>query len=217
MVGVQFENDEYYHIYNRGVDKRNIVGDTKDRERFLLSMQLFNAENPIGSIFENAFKKKAVQSDKRLVDFVAFCLNPNHFHFILCQKKDRGIIKFMHRLSTGYTKYFNERYDRSGALFEGRFKRIHIKNNDYLLRLSAYVNLNYRVHGLGRSTSKSSWVEYLVSSPGTGFCERSIILEQFENNEEYRIFAEETVKDIRERRLEDDSIPKLLLEEVLGS
>lgn len=67
----------------------------------------------------------------------------------------------MHRLCTGFSKYFNGKHQRSGALFQGPFKAVHVDINEYLLHVSAYVNLNNRVHRLGRSASKSSWEEYL--------------------------------------------------------
>src|SRR3989338_2208696 len=139
---VAFVENEFYHIYNRGVDKRPIFSDKHNSERFFQSMHAFNTINPIGSIFEKSFnKKKKGKSDPPLVQFIAYSLNPNHFHFILTQLEERGIEKFMHRLGTGYTMYFNEKRGRSGSLFQGRFKANHINSNEYLLYASAYVNL----------------------------------------------------------------------------
>lgn len=212
-----FVNGEFYHIYNRGVDKRNIFSDPLDRERFLRSMAEFNVLEPIGSIYEKFFAdkrfggkaSKSTQS-KRLVNFITYCLNPNHYHFILEQVEDRGIEKFMQRLGTGYTRYFNEKHKRTGSLFQGKFKSIHIDSNEYLLHLSAYVNLNDRVHKLGEfgglasklKKSESSWREYMgdMENNKKGFCEKGIVLGQFKNVKEYRTFAEESLTGILEKR-----------------
>ena len=211
----QFVNGEFYHIYNRGVDKRNIFTNRDDVNRFFQGMIEFNVLDPIGSIYENSFRqlgseasklaeKKSIKKQKPLVNFVAYCLNPNHFHFIIEQVADKGIEKLMQRIGTGYTKYFNNKYKRSGSLFQGVFKSIHVDSNEYLLHLSAYVNLNNRVHQLGSEASKltqgqSSWGEY-VGDDKQRFCEKGIVLGQFKNVKEYRTFAEESLTGILEKR-----------------
>lgn len=207
-------NGEYYHIFNRGTDKRTIFPDEDMFARFLQSMDEFNTTIPIGSIYENSFRKerplgnpvsKFGPKPKSLVAVVCYCLNPNHYHFILQQMEDRGIEKFMHRLGLGYTKYFNQRHERSGVLFQGPFKAIHIDSNEYLLHLSAYVNLNDRVHGLGNGVSKSSWGEYMGQG---GFCAKEIILAQFKNAAEYKDFALDAFMVMQERK----DMEKLLIE-----
>lgn len=207
MREIQFINGEYYHIFNRGNNKRTIFADDQDFSRFFQSMIEFNSLEPIGSIFENSFKKDSLgRSASKLVDFACYGLNSNHYHFLLKQLLDDGIKKFMHRIGTGYPKYFNNKYDCSGSLFQGKYKAIHIKSNEYILHLSAYVNLNDRVHQLGRLASKSSWDEYVLRREG--ICEKDIILGQFKNNEEYKNFAEESIKISRERK----DLEKLFLE-----
>lgn len=210
MRKIQLANDEYYHIYNRGVDKRIIFNNNADFSRFLRGMSEFNAIEPIGSIFENSFRlgsstpKSAPKPKAELVNIVCYCLNPNHYHMILQQVADRGIEKFMHKVSTGYTNYFNLKNKRSGVLFQGRYKAIHINSNEYLLHLSAYVNLNYEVHALGSSTPKSSWGEY-KKWQGKGICEKSAITGNFKNFQDYEKFAKmalESIKNNRELRKE---------------
>jgi len=206
----QFINGEYYHIFNRGNNKRIIFADNQDFARFFQSMVEFNSIEPIGSIFENSFKKDLLGSlaskSSKLTDFTCYCLNPNHFHFTLKQLTDGGIKKFMHRIGTGYSKYFNNKYDCNGSLFQGKFKAIRVDSNEYLLHLSAYINLNNRVHQLGRLASKSSWDEYVLGRGG--FCDKNIILSQFKNVVEYKKFAEYSFEVIRERR----DMEKFLLE-----
>lgn len=208
-----FVNNEYYHIFNRGVDKRDIFLDHYDLERFFQSMDEFNVIEPIGSIYVNSFKEKKdslrgrASKSEKLVNFICYCLNPNHYHFILEQVADKGVEKFIHRLGTGYTRFFNEKYNRSGVLFQGAYKAIHIDSNEYLLYLSAYTNLNNRVHQLRGSASKSSWGEYIGENK-ENFCEKEIILSQFKNKKEYKEFAEEALEIIRENK----DMEKFLLE-----
>lgn len=200
---------EYYHVFNRGVDKRTIFSDESDFQRFLKSMKEFNVVKPIGSIYENSFRKSknSKVSDQPLVEFIAYCLNPNHYHFILCPVVANGIEKLMHRLNMGYAKYFNEKYKRSGALFQGSFRSVHVGSNEQLIYLSAYVNLNYIVHRLGHSVSKSSWEEY-TGMPKVQFCNKSLVKKQFRDVKDYQKMAMETVREIRERR----DVEELLLE-----
>ncbi len=208
----QFVNGQYYHVYNRGTDKRIIFPNKFAFARFLQSMEEFNTVEPIGSIYENKFRKNESRNlvfKKRLVNFICFCLNPNHFHFILEQIIDRGIEKFMHKLGLGYTKYFNQKNKRNGVLFQGPFKAKHVSSNEYLLHLSAYVNLNNKVHQLGNGVSKSSWEDYLVTNNlKVSFCKKDIILNQFKTVKEYCKFAEDALKVIRNRK----DLESLLLE-----
>lgn len=213
-----FAIGELYHIYNRGVDKRIIFSEEYDIQRFFQSMVEFNTVDPIGSIYENSFMKRGGEIPKlgeRLVNIVAYCLNPNHFHLILEQLVEGGISEFMKRIG-GYTIYFNHKYERGGSLFQGVFKSIHIDSNEYLLHASAYVNLNDRVHQLGGETPKlvksmSSWGEY-VGEGVKGICEKEIILGQFKNADEYKEFALSSLVSIINRKQEIKDFDKFLLE-----
>jgi putative transposase len=204
MRKIKFANGEYYHIFNRGVDKRVIFPETTDLSRFFKSMIEFNSIEPIGSIFENSFRKdklgNLVSQQDKLIDYICYCLNPNHYHFILEQLSDNGIEKFMHRLNLGYTKYLNRKYDRNGSLFQGTFKAIHIDSDEYLLHLSAYVNLNNRVHDIESLTFDSSWDEYTNTKNINGLCKKDIILKQFKNISDYSDFAEDSRKSIKEKK-----------------
>lgn len=222
-----FITGEHYHILNRGVDKRDIFGDQEDLDRFFQSINEFNTLEPIGSIYENSrggsTATNTPDTNIKLVAFVSYCLNPNHYHFILQQMVDGGISEFMKRLG-GYTWYFNNKYKRSGSLFQGRFKSVHIDSNEQLLHTSVYVNLNDRVHSCGGSTAtgvanagltRSSWREYMEDyiteypeNTKNVFCKKDIILDQFRNKNEYKSFAEESLEIIKENKM----IQKLLIE-----
>jgi|SRR3989344_1887471 len=209
---------EIYHIYNRGVDKRDIFADEADRDRFYLSLQLFNTKDPIGSVYEQMFEKshRIIRESQALVEFIAYCLNHNHFHLLIKQNIDGGISEFMKRVSGGYTWYFNNRHDRSGVLFQGRFKSRHINTNAYLLHVSAYVNLNDRVHQLGGSTAKlvqSSWDEYRSNPLSKRICTgKDVILEQFSSSDDYGIFATNALVGILEKKKEERELADILID-----
>ena len=200
MRKTQLVIGEIYHIFNRGVDKRIIFSDKKDVERFFVSMKIFNCLEPVGSLYEQSFRKDEIT--KPLVNFIAYNLLSNHFHFVLEQVAENGISQFMKRLLGGYTWYFNNRHKRSGSLFQGAFKAIHLDSNEYLLHASVYVNLNHKIKLLGDRTAKlekSSWEEYIgTKGPFQNFCaKKNIILEQFETKKEYEEFARSSLEDIR--------------------
>lgn len=217
MRDTKFINGEFYHIYNRGNNKRPIFQEFRDLQRFFQSMSEFNVAGPIGSIYAQSFKNESLSSSttksQRLVDFVCYCLNHNHYHFLVKQLVDYGISEFMHKLGTGYTRYFNERYKLSGGLFQGRFKAIHVDSNDYLLHLSAYVNLNNKVHKLSGSTTKlsrSSWDEYARPAKSNKFCKKDVILSQFKKTIDYKEFAEDSLRSIKDRKDMEASLKFLL-------
>lgn len=216
---MSFANGEFYHVFNRGVDKRIIFTDKYDIDRFFKSLIEFNIVDPIGSLYENSRKQSGGETatrENKLVNIITYCLNPNHYHLILEQLVDGGLSEFMKRLG-GYTWYFNNKYDRSGSLFQGVFKAVHIDSNEYLLHVSAYTNLNDRVHKLNDKfstlvPSRSSWGEYM-SKEVSGICEKDVILEQFRNVDEYKEFALSSLESIVQRKQELKDFDKFLLEE----
>ncbi|HDQ22785.1 MAG TPA: hypothetical protein ENN28_02300 [Candidatus Uhrbacteria bacterium] len=110
MRKVKFENGKFYHIYNRGVDKREVFEDEGDYERFLKYIK------EILSSEAKPFSRRL--SLEGAVELICYCLNPNHYHLILRQLKENGISNFMHLLATSYTMFFNTKYQRSGSLFQ---------------------------------------------------------------------------------------------------
>jgi len=203
MRKTNFANDEYYHVYNRGTDKRKIFLDYKDYDRFIKSLDEFNSETPAWKFeFE-------VGPRIRLVEIIAYCLNPNHYHLILKQLKENGITEFMRKIGTGYTMYFNKKNERNGVLFQGKFKAIHIDSNEYLLYLSAYVNQNNFIHGY---TKKNSWkyssLDYYFGKKQNDICNPSSILGQFRNENDYREFVCDNAQHLKEKK----QLEKYLLE-----
>ncbi len=143
---------ESYHIYNRGVDKRDIFNTIHDLERFKESIKPFNQIESIGSLEHHRKQGRGLDSPptepEPLVAIIAFCINPNHFHFVLKQLVDGGIAKFLQKLQGGYTYYFNHKHGRSGSLFQGTFKSKLIDSDEYFRKIFSYTNQNYLVHDI---------------------------------------------------------------------
>ncbi|MDO8481780.1 MAG: transposase [bacterium] len=141
---------ELYHVLNRGVDKRNIFLDDRDRARFVHDMYEFNDTsfaNNVGHFFLNkdlrspyAEKRRAEKTE--IVDIHGWCIMRNHYHLLLSERVDGGLTRFIRKLNIGYAKYFNERYIRVGALFQGRTKKVLIANDAHFLHILHYIHLN---------------------------------------------------------------------------
>ena len=155
MRKIKFQKGNFYHIYNRGVEKRDIFKNDNDKWRFLQGLFMFNDEKSTANLLWQLERDRGgvtfgvlrdfliTRGTKRepLVRILADCLMPNHFHLLIEEIKDGGISKFMHKLGTGYTGYFNGKYKRVGPLFQGAFKAVQIDNERYLQYLLVYMNV----------------------------------------------------------------------------
>ncbi len=208
---------EYYHIYNRGVDKRDIFSDEKDLHRFIESVLEFNRIDGIESLAN--LRKTEIEAkplSEPLVAIIAYCFNPNHFHFILKQLVDGGISDFMKKLQGGYTYYFNIKHSRTGSLLQGPFKSHLINKENYFNKIIGYVNKNYQVHHIPKNKINlvfASDYEYennnfkIVTKE-----EGKRILETFDGSKNFKKHCDEIVSIIREERgktslLEEDNLP----------
>jgi putative transposase len=141
---VTFAPGEFYHVYNRGTDKRDIFLDTRDYKRFTELLYVCNSTQSINlrdmhREMDSVFQQEREQT---LVAVGAYCLMPNHFHILLTPVAEDGVTRFMNKLGTSYSMYFNKKYDRSGALFQGRFKAKMVVVDEYMKYLYAYIHLN---------------------------------------------------------------------------
>ena len=140
--------EEWYHCYNRGVDKRIVFERPAQYERFVSLLYACNGTR--SEVISERFKKdlKSLLNDTSvdrgdpLVDIGAFCLMPTHVHLVIKQLCDGGVARFMQKVFTGYTMYFNVRNERTGALFAGTYKARHIDRDEYLKQVIPYVLLN---------------------------------------------------------------------------
>jgi putative transposase len=209
---LKFEKDQYYHIYNRGTDKRDVFMDKGDLYYFFDSLVISNKTSRIGDSYnsKNARKgeKKSAVQESNLVSIVTYCLLPNHFHLILKEETDGGISKFMQKVGNSYTKYFNKKHERSGSLFQGRFKSSLLAFEDSLNKTSNYVNLNYKHHFIDPKNSlvKTSLFEFLGTELGEKICDKNEVdmivknsggIDKFKSylKKDSKIFTEEHNKD----------------------
>lgn len=140
-----------YHVLSRGVDKRKIFLDDKDYYRFVHDLFEFNDEDPtfnVGYFFRNKsidVRRQYIgnrKPRKLLVEILAFCLMPNHYHLLIRPLSDDAVSRFMKKLNTGYAKYFNGKYKRKGALFESRYKLVPIVDEAHFIHIPYYIHLN---------------------------------------------------------------------------
>jgi len=145
MRKITFAVDEYYHLYNRGTEKRSIFLSPADYKRFILLLHTCNAESSIhlSNYPEHLRDDLFTQNfSPRLVSIGCYCLMPNHFHLVVREKQENGLSTFMQKLLTAYSMYFNIKHDRKGRLFEGTFRSSHLDSDEYLRYMFAYVHLN---------------------------------------------------------------------------
>ncbi|MBU2545454.1 transposase [Patescibacteria group bacterium] len=151
-----FEVGKIYHVYNRGVNKCLIFNSEADMWRFLQGLYLFNDENSSFGILRQIerdnkgrinfnllkdFVAKDKESREPLVRIMVDCLMPNHFHLLIEEIAENGISRFMQKLGTGYAKYYNQKYNRVGGLFQGKFKAVEIKDDIQLQQVLGYINI----------------------------------------------------------------------------
>lgn len=143
---------EFYHVFNRGNSKQEIFLDDKDYEHFIKLLYLCNSEKRINFREDIVLKKIDVWDFERgvqLVSIGAWVLMSNHFHIYITSSpnpwglgKQNNITVFIGRVCNAYTKYFNKKYNRTGSLFEGPFKSVHISDEIQAKYLFSYIHLN---------------------------------------------------------------------------
>lgn len=177
---------EFYHIYNRGTDKRVIFNNNLDYKRFIILLYFCNSVTPVvlkdiisqGQSLGELFN---IDRKKILVDIVAFCLMPNHFHILIKEKTENGISIFMKKLATAYVMYFNTKYERKGSLFEGPFGARHIDTNEYLNWVFSYIHLN------PVKLIDSNWKDNGISNPN--------LAKEFMQNYKYSSYYDYFIKE----------------------
>lgn len=236
MKKPQFVNNEIYHIYNRGVEKRNIFLNQQDYFRFIHDLFEFNDKNPsLNTLFyfnqlgkPPIISKKQRKPRKLLVEILAFCLMPNHFHLLLKQRREGGLVCFMQKLGTGYTNYFNKKHDRVGGLFQGRFKAVHVDQQQHFDFLLYYIHLNpldlmepgwrngeiknYQKAIISLSSYRwSSHLDYLGKKNFPSVTQREFPLNVLGGGKNYKESIEKWLKEISRKR-EEENFKKLILD-----
>ena len=170
---VNFIQDGYYHLYNRGAARQSIF---REEENYIYLLRLL--------------KKVTVEIK---VTVIAYCLLPNHYHWLLRQDGETSAGKVPTRVFGSYAQAFNNRYQRTGTLFEGPYKAIAVDNDAYLLHLCRYIHLNPVRHGLVASPQDwpySNYPEWLGQRPGT-LVDRQFMQDHFDSPPAYQAFVED--------------------------
>lgn len=154
----------FYHVYNRGVEGRNIFCDSQDYKVFLGFIKRYLTVPIQDEVQPQRDQRIRIQWKQRLYEemqLTAYCLMPNHFHLLLKQKTKEGMTKFIRALMNSYVKYFNKKYKRIGGLFQGIFKAIPIDNDAYLIHLTRYIHLNpLEVEGMNLEKLEDYYCSY---------------------------------------------------------
>lgn len=221
MKKIEFQNGNFYHIYNRGIDRRKVFLNRHDYSRFIVCLKEFNQVEPIGSLYllnlnrkrdslsgRTAQKNEQNIQDKnnkdnkesrKLVDIIAYALLPNHYHLLIKQLETNGTSEFIKRLAGGYTWYYNNKSERNGPLFAGKFKAIRIDSDAYLQQLSAYINANVEIHGISRA---EEWIwssyRYYINKEIHNVSNKNLILEDFMNIDQYKMIVSEVIKNAQQ-------------------
>lgn len=220
MRNLEISIGEHYHLYSRGVNHENIFLDDSDRIRFMFLLlhqqspsKVFNARKNVEAFqkyksflpYRKTLSKVNVERDAELVNFV---LMGNHFHLTSKEIKEGGISKYMHRVLMAYSKYFNVKYKRTGHLFESRFHSVHVKSNEQLLHLSAYIHKNPKEvrEWRGRECQYpwSSLSDYVGENRWDNLLRPDIVLGQFSSKEDYKKFIETSRAKELEARLGEE-------------
>ena len=220
MARIKLVTDQIYHVYNRGTDKRQIFLDDQDHLRFIHNLFEFNDANPaLNTYYRNPYEigsHKIIKDQNRtlVVEILTFCLMPNHFHLLLRQKRDRGISQFMQKLGVGYAMYFNQKYKRTGSLFQGKFKAVPVITEAHFIHLPYYIHLNpldlyspeWRERKLKNFNESikflekyrwSSHLDYLGEKNFSAVTERKFLLDYFEGSSGYQNGITRWLKDLK--------------------
>jgi putative transposase len=215
------------------VEKRNIFLNDKDYFRFIHDLFEFNDEeltfnvayyfNSRSQEIKFQYLEKERKPRKLLVEILVFTLMPNHFHLLLRQKKEKGIVKFMQKLGTGYTNYFNKKYERVGGLFQGRFKAALVNKEAHFIHLPYYIHTNPLDLIYGSSTPIdwkkqmdflenyrwSSYLDYIGKKNFPSITSREFLLEFLGGEKEYK----KTIQNwLKEKDEEIENIKEIILE-----
>lgn len=166
----QYIEDSYYHIYNRGVEKRLIFQDSQDYAVFLSYLKEYLLPKNKKELLEKLSDHNISYTEKdkiikllRLNNFyneitlLAYCLMPNHFHFFIKQKSAVSIDKFMQSLATRYTMYFNKKYKRVGFLYQDTYKAVLLENDEQFIYLSKYIHKQAVIHQTSQGRTLQNW------------------------------------------------------------
>lgn len=174
----------YYYLYNRGNRQQEIFIEDSDYLDYL-----------------NRIRKS---KDKYEISVICYCLMPNYFHFLLRQDADMPISKFMASVHTGYSMYFNKKYNKIGHLFQGKYKQKHIDTDEYILATSSYIHTNPYVSGLVGKLENyqwSSYSDYIEKRQGT-LCDKKIVMKNCDTKKYKQLVEEEAEERLKVKKIQ---------------
>ena len=197
-----FSNGYIYHIFNRGIDRRSVFTGFREYLRAQELIEFYkHLETPVRySKFLQLSKSlrddvlREINKSETQVDILAYCLMPNHFHFMLQQKVDKGVSTFIANFTNAYTRYFNTKHERIGPMFEGIFKAVLVESDEQLIHLSRYIHLNPVVSSIINESDLnnykwSSYHEYIAPSKNSTVSKRDLVMSMFESAKHYEKFV----------------------------
>lgn len=170
-----FAPDNIYHVYNRGINGMSIFANPGNYVYLLRKVKRLLTELPI--------------------TVLAYCLMPNHYHFVLRQDGDIPISTFVQRLFQTYTQAFNKQQGRRGPLFAGRFRHVHVDRDEYVVHLCRYVHLNPVTAGLVSDPAEwpySNYLEWIGARSGT-LVDCAFIQQFFPAPDDYAAFVQDHI------------------------
>ncbi|KKU87803.1 MAG: hypothetical protein UY16_C0018G0008 [Candidatus Gottesmanbacteria bacterium GW2011_GWA2_47_9] len=201
-----------YHVYNRGVEKRDIFLQRDDYLTFLHLLKTALSENPNRGQTPAETKIERYQRKNFYghVQLLVYCLMPNHFHLLLKQLDPTAMTEFMRSICTSYGMYFNKKYKRVGPLFQSVFKAVDIEEDNYLLWVSRYIHRNPIDFA---TNAYSSYRDYL-GKRNTEWLNTKLILDYFSSSifrkiNSYQRFVDDVEDepiDLSSLILEDDDL-----------
>lgn len=189
------KNEVYSHVFNKGVEKRNLFNDKTDYEVFLSYLKDYltapadsESVKKVFTVNGRTFRGIPHQPKNffNKVDLIAYSLMPDHFHLLIRQVTKGSLEKLIRSLCTRYAIYYNKKYQRSGSLFTGPYKSVQIKDASQLLHLTRYFHLESFEKKTGNNDSihngYSSYKEYLGDRV-TSWIKPKVVLSFFEEAE----------------------------------
>lgn len=173
-------SESYYHIYARGHSRSKIFLETADYKYFIKLFKRYLSKEPtynkIGVKYPHLYNK---------IELLCYCLMQNHFHLLVFQNDEGAMSLLMRGIMTSYSRYFNHKYNQSGALFESRYKASLIDNQNYLDHISRYIHLNRKLWTNSEYTS----IKYYLTNLTEEWIKPNRILELFNSKSEYFDFV----------------------------
>lgn len=206
---------ETYHIFNRSLKGIPIFTNKYEYRLFLECIEYYSQETP--PIKFSHFRKNRskynllLESNKnnKLVTILAYCIMPTHFHFLLTQEKEKGIMKFIQKISNSYAHYFNIKHEQKGPVFESKFKAVRVITQEQLIHLNRYIHLNPVTSYITENPENYEFSSYKAYLYGNNqLVDRSIVMSEFSSPESYEDF----VMDQKDYQRQLQQIKHLLIE-----